>query len=156
MDHEELLHKALNLSYFYLKFRPRSKHEMGVYLRKKGFEESVIAEAISMLEMQKFVNDDAFVGWYVTSRGSAKPRSRYVLERELSRFGIDKQIIEIHFADEPVDEEELAYKALSVRWRRYASLEPDDRFKKAAAFLSRRGFSYDLIKKTIAKCEETG
>ncbi|MEN9328780.1 MAG: RecX: regulatory protein [Candidatus Parcubacteria bacterium] len=158
MQREESLQRAVGLGYFYLKFRPRTRHEMMEYFIKKKdtykFTDDIIEEALQRLEEQKFIDDLSFVEWYVASRSKGKPKSRFALERELSAHGVDKQTLYNYFSDNELDEEALAYKAIASRWRIWSRLDTKDRFQKAAAFLMRRGFSFDLIKKTIAKYEE--
>lgn len=158
MERQELLQRALGLSYFYLKFRPRTRHEMLEYLNKRktkyGFTDDIIEEVLQTLEEQKFVDDMSFVDWYVASRSKGKPKSRFALERELVMHGVEKQTLDDFFSTTELDEDTLAYNAVSSRWRMWSGLEKKLRFQKAANFLMRRGFSYDIIKKTIAKYEE--
>ncbi len=158
MTDDELLQKALGLSYFYLKLRPRSEWEIREYLVKKTkkypFTESIIDDVISRLKELKFINDKEYVEWYVRVRSREKPRSAYLLRLELKRRGIAKSHLEDYFVDDVLDEEKLAVEALSRIWRRIGREERQKRFQKAVSHLARRGFRYDLIKKAIAEMEE--
>ncbi len=154
----ELLQKALNLSYFYLKIRPRSEWEIREYLTKKikryGFTEVTIDDAVARLKELKFINDKEYVEWYARVRSREKPRSANLLRLELKRRGIAQSDLEGYFEDDVVDEEKLAVEALSRVWRRIGREERQKRFQKAVSHLARRGFRYDLIKKAIAEMEE--
>ena len=150
---DDLIHRALNFSYFYLKFRPRSKKEIVDYLHKKAdrfsLTEAIIEQAVLSLEEQGLVDDKKFIEWFVEQRSSAKPKSEFALRQELFRFGIEKELLDEYFAEHEMPEEELAMKALRPRWRRYENMDRKMRFQKAAAFLGRRGFGFDVIKKSI-------
>ncbi len=143
----------LNFAYFYLKFRPRTIKEMRDYLNKKiekqHWSRDAVEEVIKQLLEMGMLNDREFVRLFVEQRNVAKQKSQFVLNRELIRYGIDQTLIDDYFANNPQNEEELALKALAPRWHRYENLPSRDRFQKAAAFLMRRGFSFDVVKKTI-------
>ncbi|MBI4009170.1 RecX family transcriptional regulator [Candidatus Roizmanbacteria bacterium] len=151
------LQVLLNYAYFYLKFRPRTKKEVRDYLNKKTekrhWSRDLVEEAIKDLEQQNVINDKEFVRWFVEQRNISKPKSQFVLKGELLRFGIAKELIDEYFSQHTQPEEELAFHALQSKWRRFQSLSKKERFEKAAAFLSRRGFSFDLIRKTIKDLE---
>jgi regulatory protein len=160
MDNEfkETVQRALNKAYFYLKFRPRSEKEVRDYLLKKGsqygWSSEVIEASMTSLKENDFVNDESFVEWFVQQRNAAKPKSAFALKHELQKFGIQKDLASKYFEESPVEEEDLAYKALLRKWSRFQYLDKKERFQKAAAFLSRRGFSFDIIKKSIRRFEE--
>ena len=58
-----------------------------------------------------------------------------------------------YFFQNVVDEEALARQILEVRWPRFKNLDSRKRFEKAVSFLGRRGFGFDVIKKTVKKLE---
>ncbi len=158
MSDTQDLQALLNYAYFYLKFRPRSKKEVRDYLYKKierrHFSRDVANQAIKNLEEQDLVNDKNFIVWFVEQRNLSKPKSKFALKSELLRFGISKDLIDDYFLNNELPEDELALKALKPRWQRYSSLPSVKRFEKAASFLARRGFSFEIIKNTIEKLEE--
>ncbi len=153
MDEDFL--KLLNYGYFFLKFRPRSDKEVRDYLYKKiekrHWSRDDVEKVIVQLKEEDLVNDKNFVSWFVEQRNAAKPKSEYVLRGELLRFGIAKDIIDDYFLNHKLNEEELAMKALTPKWRRFQDLDKRERFQKAANFLGRRGFSFEVIRKTIEK-----
>ncbi len=155
---DEDLQGLLNYAYFFLKFRPRTVKEMRDYLQKKivkrHWSRDAVEEAIKELKEEQLLNDKEFVRLFVEQRNSAKPKSEFVLKRELIRHGVSKDLIEEYFSDHPQNEEELAEKALMPRWHRFQNLPARERFQKAAAFLMRRGFSFAVVKKTIVELEE--
>ncbi len=148
----------LNYAYFYLKFRPRSEHEVTAYLLKKiktrHWSQDHVAQAIQRLKDEGLVNDEVFVSWFVEQRNRSKPKSAYVLRGELARFGIAKSVTDAYFELHIPDEDKLAAEALRTKWRRFAGLTYTEQVKKAASFLARRGFSYEISKKAIEKMRE--
>lgn len=155
---EDLL-SLLNKAYFFLKFRPRSEKEVRNYLYKKIKSKhwsSLDADRVlEELKKEGLIDDKKFIDWFVEQRNAAKPKSRFALKNELLRFGIAKELIDQYFLEHPADEGELALKALLSRWSRFKNLPSEKRFKKAASFLLRRGFGFEVVRKTIEKMENT-
>ncbi len=158
VDEDRLLDRAYWLSYFYLKLRPRTEHEIRTYLAKKKpkhkFSDLHIDQVIANLKEENLINDQSFIEWFVDKRTRLKPKSTMLLKRELTKHGVDKDLVSNFFEEKPVDEDELAHSALAIRWRRYGALTPRERFVKAARFLQGRGFSYGVIKNAIAEMEK--
>ncbi len=145
--------KALSLAYFYLKFRARTRAEIVAYLRKKGarfhFNDETIDAVIAKLTEEGHINDRKFVGMYVHDRTSFKPRSEFLLRRELAKLGVPKEYTDEYFQKNAVDETSLARDLLERRKRSFDRSHGKDRFKKAVSFLMRKGFSYDMSKKAF-------
>ena len=157
MNKDEQFHKAINYAYFYLKFRNRTEKEISRYLEKKAkrfyWTETTIAEVIKTLKEQNLIDDKKFTQWFINQRNLYKPKSGFVLKNELFKLGVDKELVDQYLSDHPQNEEELAYKTLRPRWQRFTTLSSRERFKKASQFLLRRGFSFEIVKRTIAKIE---
>lgn len=158
MSSDNDLQELLNKAFFYLKFRLRSKKEVRDYLLKKiekrHWSTTDVEKVIKHLEELNLINDKEFVRWFVDQRNSGKPKSQFVLKGELLRFGIDRDLIDAYFSENSQVEDDLALKALQRRWHRYNGLSKQERFKKAVAFLTGRGFSYETVKNAINKLEE--
>ena len=154
-DSQNDIQNLLNYAYFYLKFRPRSKKEVQDYLlkkiKKRHWSTDDVEKVIEQLEERGLFNDKVFVKWFVEQRNRGKPKGGFVLKGELLRFGIDKELIDLYLLENPLEEEDLAFRALKSKWQRFKNLSQKERFEKSAAFLSRRGFSFDIIRKTIEK-----
>lgn len=157
-DDRELLEKAKNLAYFYLKFRPRTEKEIQDYLTKKKkrhkFSDEILQKTIEELKEEKLIDDPAFIKWHVDRRSRAKPKSQMLLTGELIRYGIPKELITEYFGDKEFNEAVLAKQALAPRWPRILRLPKEKHFQKAASFLQSRGFSYGVIKNAIAEMEK--
>ncbi len=158
-EEQELLDRAKNLAYFYLKIRPRTEKEIVDYLSKKKkrhkLTDEIIKKTVDSLKEEKLIDDKAFISWHVDRRSRAKPKSRMLLSQELIKHGVSRELVTYFFEDQPLEEEPLAKKALEPRWARWSHFPKDKRFQKAASFLQRRGFSYGVVKNTIAELEKT-
>lgn len=153
----EDLQVLLNYAYFYLKFRPRTKKEMQNYLykkiKKRHFSRDDADRAIADLKEQGLIDDEVFVDWFVEQRARGKPKGGFVLKGELLRLGVAKDLIDRYLEENPLEEETLAFRALKSKRHSFKNLSKKERFNKSAAFLSRRGFPFDIIRKTIEKAE---
>ncbi len=133
----------------YLDYRPRSRAELRKNLEKHAIPGDVINDVFKRLERSGLVNDERFAKDWVENRSEFRPRSRRALAFELHQRGLDDSAIEK--ALEGLNEEALAYQAAAKQARRFAGLQLRDFNNKLGSFLSRRGFSYEVIKHVVAK-----
>lgn len=147
----------LNIAFFYLKFRPRTIKETREHLYKKvrttHWSHEAVDKVINHLIELKFLDDKAFIDFLVRSRTATKVKGVYAIKQELYRFGVEKQLVDEYFSNTEINEEELAEKALTRRWEIIKKLPKQKRFEKALSFLQRRGFNFDISRKTIEKFE---
>lgn len=142
-DFSSLLKGALKL----LSVRPHSRQEIIVYLHRKTADELLISQVVAKLDHAKFLSDTDFARWLIESRSRFRPRGRRLLAAELQSKGIDPEVISDLLAatDEPV----LAATALAKKLRLWQHLSYRDFHTKAARFLASRGFSWEVIEKTV-------
>lgn len=136
----------------YLSFRPRSIKEVKDYLRKKKVSDENVTAIVSLLQKQHFLDDAAFARAWIHSRTSGKPKSKSFIIRELKEKGVTDEIITAIFADlagEIQSDFDKAVSLLSRKIKQYSDLEKDALYRKAGGYLARRGFSYDVIRKSI-------
>lgn len=145
----------LNKAYFFLKFRPRTEKEIRDYLYKKiktkHWSRDDVEIVIEKLKEKDFINDERFIELFVRDRTMLKPKGKRLLIKELKLKGIKDELIDNFFLKNEVDEEKLAFQILSKRWPRFKSLDSKKQYEKSVRFLLSRGFSYDIVKKTIEK-----
>ena len=148
---EKAYQRALN----FLSYRPRSQAEVVRNLRKHETPENQIEETIERLLKNNLVNDEDFAQLWVENRSEFRPRGAYALRMELRQKGLSDDIIDPVLNN--VNEEELAYRAALQRGYRLRNYEWNEFRKKLSGFLSRRGFSYQIISNTVSKVwEELG
>ncbi|HVB75682.1 MAG TPA: RecX family transcriptional regulator [Ktedonobacteraceae bacterium] len=139
---QQAVDRALN----FLSFRPRSREEVRRYLRRKETPPYIIEAALARLDRLDFVNDRAFVEFWVENRDKFNPRGSHALKNELRVKGVEQEIV-----DELVDgeqDEQLALragrkKALSLA--RLPNMDYPTFRNRLGAFLQRRGFGYEDV-----------
>ena len=147
---EDARRGALEAALRLLSYRPRSEQELRRRLRQKGFWKTPVDEALARLRELGYVNDASFARFYTETQQTSRPRSRRLLTGELRRRGIEATIAEEATAD--VSDEEAAYAAAARRLRALRGLEYQRFRERLGSFLTRRGFSYDVARRTIEQC----
>ena len=147
---EEAEQQAVDRALNYLSFRPRSREEVRHYLQRKETPPYVIDAALERLDRLNFVNDRAFVEFWVENREKFNPRGSRALKNELRLKGVEHDIV-----DELVDkdgDEELALRAARKKAASLARMPAMDyqTFRnRLGSFLQRRGFGYDVVTHTV-------
>lgn len=145
-EQDEVEH-AYNRALNFLSYRPRSEAEVRRNLRKKKVDDEVVEAAIERLTRAELLNDLEFARYWVDNRVQFKPRGARALRYELRQKGIASSIIAE--ALENFDEEAAARRVAQAGARRLARLEPRDFRRKLKGYMTRRGFSYAMIKHLI-------
>lgn len=149
----DLLDKAYDHAIRYLGFRPRSQTEVERYLREKEYSAEVIAQTLERLRQQQYVDDQAFAQFWLENRERFKPRGRQALRYELRQKGLESDIIDEALTG--LDEEESAWAAVESKLSRWRTLDEQAFKQKIMAFLSRRGFNYEVASQTAHRAWNT-
>jgi regulatory protein len=134
----------------YIGYRPRTVHEVRVYLLGKGFPEEAAAEVVERCLNQGYLDDRKYAEQWVEERMRLKPRGRHLLRKELKNRGIDDAIAEQAVGGMPLDAEfeaclEAARKKYSkVRFATYLEMR-----NKVGPFLQRKGFGLEIISRVL-------
>lgn len=151
--------KLFDSSLKILTLRPRSEKELKDYLAQKiaksqniKFREAaqsiVIFQVIKKLEKLKYVNDLEFATWWAESR-STQFKGPRLIKAELIQKGINPQIID-KVLSSPVNQKELAQKAVEKKIKTWKNLSGDQLKRKIYTYLVARGFDWDTMKETFA------
>ncbi|HEU0164890.1 MAG TPA: RecX family transcriptional regulator [Thermomicrobiales bacterium] len=136
---------ALNL----LAYRPRSEGEITTRLRQRNFSPTAIAAAIVRLREWHYVDDADFANRWIENRQQHRPRSARMLAQELKAKGVDQEIVRESIAEAGLDEVADA-RAVAERQRmKYASLDEETQNRRLMAFLARRGYGFDVIRRAL-------
>jgi regulatory protein len=133
-----------------LSYRPRSEKEIRTRLARRGIQPAIIEETAERLRQLHYLDDAAFAQFWRESRENVSPRSRRLIRSELLFKGVDSETATATVED--VDDEEAAYRAAA---KRLHALEPTDYEvfrRRLGGFLTRRGFSYDVTRRTLERC----
>jgi regulatory protein len=145
--------RAKSLAFRYLSLRPRSRAELLGYLKKKELPEEAIEETIAALEGYGYIDDRKFAVGYGRYLIEQKGLSRYAVKAGLKRKGVGEE--DIQPALETLggeDFEDDLTVAIRVAEKKAASLKGVDKEKarrRLMDYLRRRGFSFDIVIKTI-------
>ncbi len=150
LEYEEARRSCLAAAVRLLSYRQRSERELRERLRQKGFAKPPVDESIARLRDLGYVNDAAFARFYAEGRQSSRPSSQRLLTVELRRKGVEASVAEKATAG--VSDEEAAYDAATRRLRMLRGMEYDRFRERLGSFLTRRGFSYDVARRTIDRC----
>jgi len=131
----------------FLSYRPRSKKEVEEKLLNKKAPQNIIDAVVGKLTEQKFLDDVEFAKWWIEQRTKVRPRAFKVIKFELKQKGISEETIDN--LQLTIDDLENAKKLLSKKLERYKDMEKGERYQKLAQFLARRGFSWEVVKKSI-------
>lgn len=144
--------RALDAGLRLLSYRPRSEREMRDRLRRRGFAGRHVDHAVARLRQLGYLNDAAFARFWAEQRSSLSPRGRRLIRSELLAKGVAAEVAAA--ALEGLSDEDAAYQAAVRRLRSLRGLEYPAFRERLGAFLTRRGFSYDVARRTIQRCWE--
>lgn len=134
--------RAYNYACRLLARRDYTVHEIRAKLKLKKYGEEAAGKVIEKFIERGFLDDEAFVGKYVRTRITLKPRGKYLLKIELRKKGINEHLIESYFAKNKIDETEIARELLERNSRKLMRLAPEERKQKILYILRSRGLSY--------------
>jgi regulatory protein len=140
-------HKAFDAAVRYLARRPHSIGEISAKLRRKQFDDEIIAHAIQRLQDLGYVDDLEFARFWVRDRTTFRPRGPQALRAELRQKYVPHAII-----DEVVAEIDMMDAARRVAQKKAASLRGRDRQtfrRRLGGYLSRRGFTYETVNMVV-------
>ena len=132
-----------------LSYRPRTERELRIRYAKKGLSEQAQEAALERLKSEGLVDDAAFAESWIENRMAFRPRGAWALRSELSSKGVASETIAIALQD--YDEEDAAQRAAVEGARRYKHLSPDLFRRRLSAYLSRRGFTYQMVTPLVAQ-----
>lgn len=145
---KDALQNCLNAAYRYLSYRPRSEGELRQRLHRHEFAAEVVEKTLVQLKEQNLVDDSAFARFWKDNRLSLKPKSKRLIMRELKDKKVASEIIERVTQD--IDDEDNAYRLGYSRMHVLAHLDYPHFQRRLSSYLSYRGFSYQVIKRTVA------
>jgi regulatory protein len=129
----------------YLSYRLRSIWEIETYLKRKAYSPGLIKDTVDYLLDKKLINDQEFADRWIENRLLLKPTSINILKLELKQKRIKSEIIEQALAKHNIDELQIINQLID---KKRQQLKYQDNLK-LMQLLARRGFSYDLIKRSL-------
>lgn len=151
VDRTAVLDKALDL----LAVRARSSRDLGVRLRRAGARDPDISWAVARLQSQGFVDDAAYARGVARARtlggGISRRKVITVLRQKGIAADVAAEAMDATLADVSLDEYGAALAAAQKRARALSSIEPAKRRQRLYAFLARRGYDTDVVRRVVAE-----
>jgi regulatory protein len=141
--------KATEVALHFVAYRPRSEREVRDRLRRRAFVPEAIDYAIEKLRGWRYLDDRAFAEYWVENRTEHAPRGRRALASELRAKGVERDVVDDILEERELNEDEAALDLARKRLRSLASLDAETQKRRLAAFLSRRGYDWDVIRPVL-------
>ena len=138
---------ALEAALHLLGYRAQSEKELRRKLKQRGFSGSDIDSAVEDLYRYEYLNDEELAAEiFENYRRDGLYGNRYIKQKlQMRGLSCEDWLT-------PEEEEEKAELALQKKEASVPGYRAD--YQKAAAFLARRGFSYDVIRRVLSHREE--
>jgi regulatory protein len=141
--------RALNM----LALRARSSRELRRQLMRKGEPADQVDAAMVRLHAAGLLDDAVFARQFARSKALGPGMSRRRIQQELGRRGVARGIGDAAIADvfeeEQLDEGGVVERAARKKLRSLTNLDAETRNRRLYAFLARRGYDLDDIKRAI-------
>ncbi len=139
--------RATARSIHFVGHRPRTCAEVLRKLRSLDYSAEAIQHALAYLKEYGYLDDEMYASEFVVSRFRTKGHGPRRLRSELIKKGVGHDIIDAALRTLP-DEDAQLVKAIGCLEKKYPSYLRDKdirrRKNKAVAFLSRRGYSFQI------------
>lgn len=147
---EEGIRKAKKIVFRLLKFRARSEQELRDKLSVKNLPTPVAEQAIRYFKDCELIDDRLFARQWTSSR-MKKPFGLGRIRLELQKKGINAEIIEEVLTDAGRQYDELAVVIPLARHQasKYSNVSVEKIRQRVYGYLSRRGFSANIVIKAI-------
>lgn len=131
----------------FLARRPRTAAEVRTHLCRK-FPHDIAEQVVADLCDRSLINDAEFARLWTESRLRNKPRSAWLVKRELMNKGVSRGLAEA--AVRECDDSESAYRAASSYARRLDGADYETFHRRLYGYMGRRGFSKSTSRNVIS------
>lgn len=125
-----------------LRYRARNERQLRSRLLDKGFAAADVDLEIERLRQVGLVDDRAFAEAFVEERSRISPRSRRLVQMELTAKGVSRDVALESAA--AIDDATLATELAGRRLRGMAQPSFDEFVTRVGPYLRRRGFGYEV------------
>jgi len=127
----------------------RTRRELELYLKRRGFAEPVSRAALDALERDGWLDDGRFAAEFARRRAENHYKGRNLIRSELIRRGVSRKT-----ADEAIgglDPETERRAAIEAALRKWPALKGErrDRVRKLAQYLFRRGYAGGVVREAV-------
>lgn len=140
---------AVRYAYRLLSYRDRSEKELEERLRKKGFSEKAVRDAISSLKLKGFLDDAELAGSLKRVAEDIKLLGNKGVSQFLKHRGLSKEIIGDVLAKDDSDEIIRAKKLVDRKLKTMGNYSDEEIRQKVWRALARKGYSFDTIRQML-------
>lgn len=137
----EAFKRATSAALRFLSYRARSEAEVRTRLLRR-FPPRTIDLVLEDLKRQDLIDDSKFADLWKQSRDAHRPRSAFLIRRELMAKGVAQEVASQAVAD--IDDADAAYRAGQKFARRLRGLEFQKYSARVWGHLRRRGFNSSI------------
>lgn len=148
---EIVCRRARERALYLLRDMDRTEHELRARLKRGWYPEPAIEETMAFLKEYHYVDDLAYARSYVEARGGKKSRAQ--LMQSLWRKGIDRALAEELYEEIRPDTADQIQKLLRKKGYTGQELSWEEK-EKLAAYLMRRGFSWEEARNAFLRRDE--
>jgi regulatory protein len=135
-----------------LRYLSGAEHTMGQlsgYLAGRGYSTAVLEAVVAWAGERGFVDDGRFASVFLDSHTGHSPLGSRRIRQELRKRGVPEAAVDAVLEER--DDASLFDTLVETVRRKYGRLPREAAFRRAAGFLSRRGFSAGLSFRVLAK-----
>lgn len=130
--------------------RPHSERQVRQRLARRQTDAAVVDETVARLLDVRLLDDAEFARAWADGRDRSSPRGRRLVVQELRAAGVDGDVALA--AASAIDDGDAAYRLAASRMRSFRELEYEAFRARLAGLLQRRGFGWDVVRDTVARC----
>ncbi|MFC7679531.1 regulatory protein RecX [Paenibacillus sp. GCM10028914] len=133
----------------FLERKPRTAKEIAQRLSQKGMTADGIEKTIIRLQQERLVDDELYAKQWAEQRITRQKKGRMWVKQELRQKGIENELIAEALSE--VSEEDEFNSAYTIGKKKWQQVKGDalERKRKTGAFLMRRGFTGEKVRKVI-------
>lgn len=136
--------------------KPRTRYELSMKLKEKGYTEIQIEQTISRLEDERLIDDAAYAREWADHRVRHQGKGKMWIRQELRQKGVAKPYIEAALGTVTEETEmDSARKLAEKRWRPAAGDQVREQKRKVVAFLMRRGYSGAVASRIVRELADS-
>jgi len=148
MNDSEPFQRATSAAHSFLSYRARSEAEVKTRLLRR-FPLDVVNLVLENLTRQGLIDDSEFALLWKQSRDTHRPRSAFLIRRELLAKGVEEELASQAVAN--VDDTDAAYRAGQKFTRRLYDVDFQKFSARLGGHLRRRGFSGSVSRAAVTR-----
>lgn len=145
---EVLVKRAKLRAMHLLNAMPRTEQQLREKLAQNEYPEDVIEAVVSYVKSFGYINDEAYIRNFIISRKNSKSKREIVML--LGQKGLRGELVDNIVEEMYAEESELSTIKEIMRKKRWNPSEMEEKEKqKMLAYLMRKGFSYEEIRRAL-------